>query len=125
MKMEYFGTALDCAGHFFWELKGSEMHQTKQWFDKIPFNPEDMPRHERPYIRRKGEAVFYCENGYSILAIEGAPADTRWGSKSVFFLKEVLTKEEMINKIYGIPIAVMIIDTMPFEVDLSVSNKDN
>jgi hypothetical protein len=123
MEINYFGTALDCAGHYFWKLHGGQMEKAYISFSSLPFNPDDMPRRDKQYIRTKGEIEFYCENGFSIIAIEGSCADKRFGTKSVFFIKEVITKEEMIKRINSIPIARIIIDAMPFKVDIAMKPK--
>ena len=116
--MNYFGTSLDSAGHFFWTLHDDHMAYEGLDFKSVPFNPEEMPRQEKDqkYSYRRGYVAFYNENGYSIIAIEGSCKDKRGGSKSVFFVKEDLTQAEMKEKILSIPIAKKIIDKMPFEV---------
>lgn len=119
-EMKYFGTSLNDYGHYFWTLSDNGIKRDDLWFRDIPFNPEELPRHENGHIRKKGEFVFYCENGYSILAIEGSCKDHRQGARSVFFIKETLTKKELINQIKSIPIACNIIEAIPAEIELMV-----
>src|SRR5258708_35808522 len=116
--MRYFGTSLNSAGHYFWELDGDWMGSSSLDFKSVPFNPEEMPRKEKDqkYYYPLGHVAFYNENGYSIIAIEGSCSDKRRASKSEFFVKEDLTQDEMKEKILSIPIAKKIIDKMPFEV---------
>ena len=121
MEIGYFGTELNTHGHYLWT-----MSDERQLYDKninlecLPFNPEDMPRRDKGETRTKGAVEFYQEHGYSILAIEGSCIDTRWGTKSVFFVKENISKAELITIIKAIPIAVEIINAMPFEVNLNL-----
>lgn len=120
--MNYFGTELDCAGHYFFDLKGDVMGMGNLYFPKgegipvtkykeWPFNPEDIL-----ISRRNGDAEYYQINGYSIYAICGSCADKRAGCKSVFFTTENLSKDDLKNNILSIPIARKIIESMPFEV---------
>lgn len=108
--MNYFGTDLDRAGHYFWILEGNEIKKSDVLWEGIPFNPEE-PR------LNNGEVLFDKIEGYSILRIGGSCYDKRPQSKSVFFLKEDLMMEQMIEKIRNIPIAQKIINQMPFEVN--------
>lgn len=115
--MNYFGTSLNSAGHFFWILSGEKMKSNWDMdYASLPFSPEQLPKGYEAYETEFGTVGFYKEDGYSIIAIYGSCADTRHGTKSVFFIKEDLTKEEMKQKILSIPIANWIIDKMPFEV---------
>ena len=120
--MNYFGTTLDEAGHYFFELKDESLIGRNLSFPKgegisitkyleWPFNPEDFPK-----SRRNGDVEFHSINGYSILAICGSCKDTRPGCKSVFFTTEKLSKDELKDKILSIPIVKKMIEQMPFEV---------
>lgn len=91
------------------------MNKSDCWFTKIPFNPEELPK-KRDHCMDKGFAEFYHIGGYSIFAIEGSCKDTRGGTRSVFFVKEELTQEEMKARILSFPIAVKMIEQMPFSV---------
>lgn len=116
--MNYFGTQLTSAGHFFWKLDGDFIDRKgAATFSELPFDPENLP-HEK-LTKRLGEVHFYHIGGYSILRIEGSCYDKRPASKSVFFLKEIITKDEMRDKILSIPIAKKIIAQMPFQVNLN------
>ena len=116
--MKYFGTDLNSAGHFLWDVAETMLYNRGLGFNEIPFDPESLPRYEKGEQRQKGDVRFYFENCYSICAIEGSCIDQRGGTKSVFFIKEDLTQEELVNKIKDIPIAMQIIDKMPFSVQV-------
>lgn len=131
--INYFGTNLDSAAHFFWKLNGEYMEsfglafpkgegrirQFSQW----PFNPEDMPRREKGEGGYKGQVKYYRENGYTICAIEGSCKDNRWGTKSVFFTDEPLKFWELAVKIMSIPAAKRIIKQMPFDVQWGLDDE--
>ena len=116
--MEYFGTDTTTHGHYLWKLIEDQILGRNLNLKDLPFNPEEMPRREKEETRKKGDVEYYQEHGYSIIAIEGSCVDTRWGTKSVFFVKGELTQREMIGLIKSIPIANHIICQMPFEVKL-------
>ncbi len=116
-KLEYFGTDLISAGHYFWNLEGDNMNKSDRLWTKTPFNPEDMPLPAQA-SHKNGFSEFYFIDGYSILAIAGSCIDKRRGCKSVFFIKNKLEKKEIIELIKSIAIANKIIDAMPFEVML-------
>jgi hypothetical protein len=120
--MYYFGTDLKNYGHYFWILEPDYMYKGWIALDSLPFNPEDMPYRKRGErfpagIISKGDAAYYQEGGCSIFAIEGSCKDKRPGSKSVFFMKELISREELKERILSIPIAKRIIEQMPFEVN--------
>jgi len=112
--MNYFGTDLREHGHYFWQLEGGTMRKIPYNFKDYPFNPEDLPKREVGETIRKGDVKFYHIDGYTICAIEGSCVDNRWGTESVFFIKEILEDKEMIKRILSIPIALSIINQMPF-----------
>jgi hypothetical protein len=116
--IHYFGTNLGDYGHYFWHLEGDSIYNRDLNFKDFPFNPEEMPRRSKGETIRKGEVRFYHEEGYSICAIEGSCKDQRWGTKSVFFVREDLSIEQLVEKILSVPIAKKIIDSMPFPVNL-------
>ena len=109
--MNYFGTDLRSAGHYFWDLIGESMGKSKLYFKDIPFDP---------YVGqklRKGEVHFSnCGNYWTYLVIGGSCIDERNGCVSTFFVNEKITYEEMKERILSIPIAKKIIEQMPFEV---------
>lgn len=115
--MYYFGTNLKNLGHYFWELAGKEFSGTTMFFSQIPFDPEDMPYRKRGEVIKNGDTGYYQEGEYSIYAIEGSCMDKRPASKSVFFVRELISKEELKERILAIPIAQQIIGRMPFEVN--------
>lgn len=114
--MQYFGTAINSVGHYFYLLKEGYMYQNKGYYEQvvktIGFDPESLPK----YCNRRGQYEFHYINGYSILAILGSCSDTRPGSKSVFFIEGSLTEEELIQSIKSDTAAMLIIYAMPFDV---------
>lgn len=110
--LDYFGTNLDSAGHFFWQLKGERIQRTNIWFRDIPFDPEELLPSNTP----KGTIKYFRVNEYAIIAIAGSCADDRWGSKSVFWTKEPVKLGDLKAIILSIPVAKKIIETMPFDV---------
>jgi hypothetical protein len=114
--MNYFGTDLDQPGHYFWELQGMSFIRSRINFNDCPFNPEALPYSDTKYIPQLGTVQFYNFVGFSICAIQGSCRDSRTGSKSIFFIKENLTSSEMKERILSIPIAVKMINQMPFKV---------
>ena len=114
--MNYFGTDLERAGHYFWTIEGDNILKSDLWFNKIPFDPETMPTYSKGQVANKGDVQYFYSNGYSICAIYGSCIDKRHGCRSVFFIAENLTNNELMDKILSIPIAKKMIDQMPFKV---------
>lgn len=108
-EINYFGTSLDTHGHYFWILDNDTLRKSEIWFSKIPFNPED-------YRLMNGETKFEYVEDYSILRIGGSCYDKRGGCKSVFFIKEILSQDQMFIKLRNTPIFMEIINQMPFKV---------
>ena len=102
--INYFGTDLTSAGHYFFEVKDNYMGASNLDFKNVPFNPEEMPRRDKGEPRTKGDVRFYHENGYTICAIEGAPSDDRWGTKSVFWAKEIIDFDKFMDILLSMPI---------------------
>lgn len=114
----YFGTDTRSAGHYFWLLKGdSQTGSSLDDFKNSPFNPEEFTKIAKYAWKPKGSVEFHYIEGYSICAITGSPIDSRMGCKSVFFFKEDLNQEQLIDKIKSIPAAMKIINQMPFDVE--------
>ena len=109
--MEYFGTNLTEAGHYRWDISNDRMIRINYRFEELPFHPENLTNN-----LPKGEVVFYQGGGYTVLGIAGSPKDTRTGTKSIFWVKEIINKSEMIEKIKSNPVAMKLINAMPFEV---------
>jgi len=110
--MEYFGTNLTEAGHYCWLLNGERISRVEgAMFNNIPFHPE--------YLTNNlpvGEVVFYQGGGYTVIGIAGSCIDTRGGTKSIFWVKEIITKNEMIERIKQNSLAIKIITNMPFKI---------
>ncbi|MDD5648835.1 MAG: hypothetical protein PHF86_00190 [Candidatus Nanoarchaeia archaeon] len=111
-KLFYFGTDLNYAGHYFWELSEDEINDSKIRFNDIPFDPEHLPTN----IYENGFVIFYHIEEYSIIQIIGSCSDKRPGSHSIFWIKKLITKEEFIEFLKSIPIVQKIINKMPFKV---------
>ena len=111
--LHYFGTDLDSAGHFFWELENEGIYKSRMSFGELPFNPEGLPYKNK----RNGIAKYYQFAGFSIFAIAGSCADNRPGSKSIFFVEADISSDELMNKILSTKMAKKIIDKMPFKVE--------
>lgn len=111
--MEYFGTDLDTHGHyrFLLDEKGMQKVYYSEYRRGIPFNPEGLTD-----ALPKGDVIFYQGGGFTVIGIAGSCKDTRGGTKSIFWLKEIMTREEMIQRIKAHPMAMKIINAMPFEV---------
>lgn len=110
--MEYFGTNLRCAGHYRWVLnRESFPYENTLDVSDLPFHPEKLT-----YGLKKGETSFLNIEGYTVLAISGSPVDQRGGTKSVFWVKKEISRNEMINEIMSNPLGKKIIEQMPFEV---------
>lgn len=109
--LEYFGTNLTEHGHYRWLL--TETGLVKQWnkFEELPFHPEELTRN-----LPKGEVVYYQGGGYTVLAIAGSPKDDRPGTKSVFWVKLKLDRDQMVESVKGNKQAMSIINAMPFVV---------
>ena len=108
--MKYFGTNLTQHGHFTYDLSDG---MTKMYtnFSGLPFNPEELTNH-----LPKGEVIFYQGGGYTVLGISGSCVDERPGTHSIFWVKEVISKIWMIQRINGNAASAKIIKAMPFEI---------
>lgn len=105
-KVYYFGTSLNEAGHYFWEVCGNTLrYMSLNLFKVLPFNPEEMPKN----CKFLAEHEYYQIGEYSILAYLGSPKDRRGGCKSVFFVKELISEEELTERIMENTIAVKIV----------------
>ncbi len=109
--MEYFGTNLMEAGHYRWNMDGFSMERKGLRFNDLPFNPEELTNG-----LFKGMSAFYQGGGYTVLAIAGSPIDERQGTKSVFWVEEIVPRDIMIEKVKSNTLAMKIIDAMPFKV---------
>lgn len=106
--MYYFGTSLTSYGHYFFRLEGNKIEPTRDvYHHTLPFNPDDLPG---PW--KYGQVFFQVVGGYSVLSIAGSCYDHRSGTKTVFFVKEEITRSEMVTRLAGIPAALKIIGQM-------------
>lgn len=114
--LNYFGTNLTEAGHYFWTLDEDILSRSRLSFSDLPFNPENLPISIKGIRNEKGKIDFHNVFGYSIIAIEGSCSDDRWGSHSIFWVAETITYEEMKKQLLNIPIFKKIIEQMSFEI---------
>lgn len=119
MILEYFGTSLTTAGHYFFQLSGDYMGSSRRKFGNTIFNAE----YDIPGGVKLGHVCLYQCGNYSILRIEGSCYDKRGGCKSVFFVQSIITWEELSDLIKNTPIAMKIIQQMPFEVNIEPPTK--
>lgn len=108
--IEYFGTSLTANGHYRFKMDNG-MEQTFLFLEGIPFNPESFAS-----WGMRGDVEFHQINGFSVLAIVGSCKDTRPGSKSVFWINEIVSMEEFKSVILENKSCRMIIDALPFIV---------
>lgn len=109
--MEYFGTDLQVAGHYRVNIDNGFSYHTSIRFNDLPFNPEELTNG-----LPRGEVIFYQGGGYTVIGIAGSCTDQRGGTKSIFWVKEIIDKPEMIKRIMANETAVKIIAKMPFEI---------
>jgi hypothetical protein len=115
--MKYFGTSLTHCGHYTWDLDGDRMISIGL-LPKTPFNPEELTKN-----LPRGEVIFYQSSEYTVIGISGSCIDGRSGTKSIFWEKEILSKQEMIERILKNKFSRAIIDAMPFEVLFPISKE--
>lgn len=106
--MEYFGTNLTEYGHYTWDLTGDRMIKIGLLPKHTPFNPEELTNN-----LPKGEVIFYQSSEFTVLGISGSCKDERNGTKSIFWVKEILSKQEMFERINENKLSKAIIDAMP------------
>ena len=109
--MEYFGTSTTDHGHYRWILTETEMKKTWTKFDDLPFHPENLTNN-----LPKGETTFFQGGGFTVIAIAGSCKDERPGTKSVFWVKEIIGKSFLIQRIMESAPAMKIIRAIPFEI---------
>lgn len=114
MEIEYFGTSLTAHGHYRWSIdEDGRSKNIGLRRDDLPFDPEGLTKN-----LNKGQTSFYQGGGYTVIAIAGSPVDTRGGTKSVFWTKKEISKEEFVSILRVNPFFNSIIGQMPFEVQL-------
>lgn len=107
----YFGTEIGCIGHYVHQLKSNYIEEVNI---KLPFDPENYPKNPI----RNGHSEFHVFEGWSIFAITGSCSDRRGGSKTVFFINEVVSIDDLISLIKESRYAMRIINSLPFDVEL-------
>lgn len=118
MITHYFGTDLSSAGHYTWDISkdGKGLGNRSLNFRETPFSPENIS--ENLANGQVSYAHFLSSRfGYiTVCAISGSCSDKRPGSKSVFWVYENISFEEIKNRILATPVCKEIIDKMPFTV---------
>ncbi|GAG75702.1 unnamed protein product [marine sediment metagenome] len=110
--MNYFGTSLNEHGHYLWDLHEDRMENCGINFKHLPFHPEELTNN-----LLKGEVVFYQCTGYTVIGIAGSCVDERPRTKSIFWVLEKISFDEMKERILNNPIAKKIIEKMSFEIE--------
>lgn len=110
--MEYFGTNLTEAGHYRWDLNNDYFQGGSINFNGLPFDPEGLTKH-----LPKGKTIFYQGGGFTVLGISGSCRDERNGTKSIFWVKDIISKERMIDRVKNDRLSSKIINKMPFEIE--------
>ncbi len=118
--LDYFGTALNVAGHYFWKLEGASMNKSNVYFQDIPFNPEELVNN-----CNKGTVKYFVFGEYKVCAISGSCIDNRLGTKSVFWTTEDIKLGDFKEIINSIPAAKVIIDKMQFDIEWNVQQEEN
>jgi hypothetical protein len=116
MKIEYFGTNLNSAGHFLFELDNGYIGRNLRSIYTLPFNPEGLP-YSKKYRLVDGTVKFYSFAGFTICAIAGSCSDGRPGSKSVFFVEEEISFESLKNILIENEAFKKIAFKMPFGIN--------
>lgn len=110
-ELKYFGTNTKEHGHYFWNIKGSEM--SKDWdlkMEDLPFYPYDFSN-----LPKRGSSSFLQKDGYSVIGFCGSPIDKRGGTCSVFFVKEIISFKDLLSSILSHQAAQEIVKS--FETD--------
>ena len=115
--IEYFGTNLSEHGHYTWSIQNRIMNKTWLNFQSLPFNPEELTNN-----LIKGSVIFYQGGGFTLIGISGSCKDTRPGTKSIFWVKEIISRDQMIGRIKEDEICIKLIEAMPFEINWQIKN---
>lgn len=100
----YFGTNLENAGHFCWEL--TESFVKSEMPKGFIFDPYIYKNERVGYVRVTGSSDF------AIISITGSPYDKRGGTVSVFFARtDINTLFRMVN---SNKLAVEILKRIPY-----------
>lgn len=131
----YFGTDASTAGHYFHTMGEKYMQKSRTWFNDWPFNPETVAN--KPNAKewssdtglKRGDAKFFQIDGHSIWYVEGSAADSRSGTKSVWWVKKLITKQELKEIILANePSRVLIAgmkERMKFEINWDYEDRGN
>jgi len=109
--MHYFGTNIIESGHYRWNVTNEGLRNRSLKFDDLPFHPEYLTSK-----LAKGKVIYYQGGGFTVIGISGSCKDERPGTKTIFWIQEKLSKEQMIKKITDNIFTKEILDAMPFEI---------
>lgn len=110
--MKYFGTNTREAGHYYWDLSKGMGYIGLSRGD-CPFDPEGL---FRSATSENGDTCYMQHGEFTVFGICGSPVDKRRGCKSIFYIKQKFSREEMVEQIKRYPAAQEIISKMPFEI---------
>lgn len=96
MKITYFGTTLDCAGHYFFDISNGKFEGIPLYFKDIDFNPEEYPLKGM----RKGDGTIFQTGSLTVMYMAGSPFDKRNGCKSVFWVNGLVPAEILLDILY-------------------------
>ncbi len=103
---------MEC-GHYIFDVSNyPSMVREGIQFNYLPFHPEQLTNN-----LSKGEVVFYQGGGFTVIGISGSCIDKRPGTKSIFWVEEILSYDEMKDQILNNIITKKIINSMPFTVN--------
>jgi GH15 family glucan-1,4-alpha-glucosidase len=91
MRIHYYGTTIKYTGHYFYEITGDEFRSEKTRFSELDFNPEEYPLKGM----KKGDQSIFQTGKRTVLFVSGSPIDKRGGSKSVFWVNELISPEKI------------------------------
>jgi len=109
--MEYFGTNTTEQGHYTWNLDGEHMVKINLLPRDTPFNPEELTKG-----LNKGETIFYQGGGFTVVGFAGSCKDDRPGTKSIFWVKKIISKGAMIQLIMQNEHALRMINIIKFDI---------
>ena len=113
--MEYFGTNLTEYGHYRWDMDKEDMYKKWTKFDDLPFNPESLTNN-----LPKGDVVFYQGGGFTVIGIAGSCVDERGGTESIFWVKEIISRTNLITKMMQNRAVMKIIRAFSFEIKWNI-----
>ena len=120
LKLNYYGTSLASAGHYFWKISENGKELISQIYniaDVLPFDVEKIVPTETGAKTAYGVVVDNTGLATTYLAFCGSPADKRGGSVSVFFSAGEHSENEMIKAINNTLVCPLILKLVAKNVD--------